>query len=489
MKSFNNNEMDFQEKLQKDTEIPVIVHERINQAYRMIENDTAMQKKTPKDPYHWMKIGGRIAGGMAAVLAVGFIFYITNPVMAKNIPVVGGLFEILQDNVSFFGDFADHATTLEAVDGTETKENGNTASDREKGNQTESNTTGNEAAPNATATKEDTAYTKTADGLTITCSEVFANSQAVYMTMQLKSDTPFPETETIAESGTPVIDLDMTGSVDFNADADPVIDGQVEGQFLDDKTYACIFRYDLAQASKDYTEYNEKYNEMTQQVLDEMGVTQDDLNDETDEGYALLEEFINKVSERGGEYQKYIKDIEIPDTFNLHLDITKVRGLEADYEWSEDDYEKYGTDAGYYKYEGDWSFDIPVAVDDSQTEVLELNDTNDAGIGLKSVIRTPYELTVNELYEDGSDSDCFMVALDANGNKLPYNDSAGNCNIFAIQDKDISTVDIYILDYTQYMDELKGPDNYNNNENKPEGQRWSDLLDQYAKYHKTLHFK
>ena len=213
----------------------------------------------------------------------------TNPVMAKNIPVVGGLFDILQDNVSFFGRFCRSCNDAgELIDGAEAEENGNTASDREKGNQTESNTTGNEAAPNATATKEDTAYTKTADGLTITCSEVFANSQAVYMTMQLKSDTPFPETETIAESGTPVIDLDMTGGVDFNADADPVIDGQVEGQFLDDKTYACIFRYDLAQASKDYTEYNEKYNEMTQQVLDEMGVTQDDLNDETDEGYALL---------------------------------------------------------------------------------------------------------------------------------------------------------------------------------------------------------
>ena len=262
----------------------------------------------------------------------------------------------------------------------------------------------------------------------------------------------------------------------------------LDGKMLDDNTYACIFRYDLAQASKDYTEYNEKYNEMTQQVLDEMGVTQDDLNDETDEGYALLEEFINKVSERGGAYQKYIKEIEIPDTFNLHLDITKVRGLEADYEWSEADEEKYGTDAGYYKYEGDWDFDIPVTVDDSQTEVLELNDTNDAGIGLRSVIRTPYELTVNELYEDGSASDCFMVALDANGNKLKYNDSTGNCNNFTIHDRDISTVDIYILDYIQYMDELKGPDNYNNNENKPEGQKWSNLLDQYAKYHKTLHF-
>ena len=54
-------------------------------------------------------------------------------------------------------------------------------------------------------------YTKTADGLTITCSEVYANSQAIYVTMQFKSDKPFPETETGAESGTPVIDLDMTG--------------------------------------------------------------------------------------------------------------------------------------------------------------------------------------------------------------------------------------------------------------------------------------
>ena len=482
MMSLNDNEKDFQKKLQEETEIPVIVHERVNQAYRLIENNTAVQKKAPKEPYHWMKLGGRIAGGMAAVLAVGFIFCAVNPVMAKNLPVVGGLFEMLQDNVSFFGDFSEHATTLEAVDTTEAE---GTVADPEsdiEGNSPEDTEAGQDM------TKKDTAYTKTADNLTITCSEVYANSQAVYITMQFKSGQPFPKTETLAESGKPVITLDMTGSVDFNQEADPIIDGQVEGQFLDDNTYACIFRYDLAQAAQDYTEYNEKYNEMSQQVLDEMGITLDDLNDETDEGYELLSKFLDEVSARGGALETYIKNVEIPDTFNLQLDITKVKGLKADYEWSEDDYEKYGTDAGYYKYEGDWNFDIPVTVDDSQTEVLELNDTNDTGIGLRSVIRTPYELTVNELYEDGSASDCFMVALDANGNKLPYNDSTGNCNNFTIQDRDISTVDIYILDYIQYMDELKGPDNYNNNENKPEGQKWSNLLDQYAKYHKTLHF-
>ena len=57
MMSLNDNEKDFQKKLQEETEIPVIVHERVNQAYRLIENNTAVQKKVPKDPYHWMKIG------------------------------------------------------------------------------------------------------------------------------------------------------------------------------------------------------------------------------------------------------------------------------------------------------------------------------------------------------------------------------------------------------------------------------------------------
>ena len=61
MMSLNDNEKDFQKKLQEETEIPVIVHERVNQAYRLIENNTAVQISAPIEPYHWMKLGGRIA--------------------------------------------------------------------------------------------------------------------------------------------------------------------------------------------------------------------------------------------------------------------------------------------------------------------------------------------------------------------------------------------------------------------------------------------
>ena len=60
MMTLNYNEKDFQKKLQKDIEMPEIVNEHINQAYRLIENNTVLQRKASNDPYHWMKSGGRI---------------------------------------------------------------------------------------------------------------------------------------------------------------------------------------------------------------------------------------------------------------------------------------------------------------------------------------------------------------------------------------------------------------------------------------------
>ena len=83
--------------------------------------------------------------------------------------------------------------------------------------------------------------------------------------------------------------------------------------------------------------------------------------------------------------RNYIKDIDIPDTFNLHLDITKVKRTEANYQWSEEDEKKI--------WKGCWLLQNMVEAGASISQfgrcsqtVLELNDTNDAGIGLKSVI-------------------------------------------------------------------------------------------------------
>ena len=468
----NINENDLQESLRRDAEIPAVVHDRINKAYRVIESRKIMQKPAPADPFRWMKTGGKIAGGLAAVLAVGFIICVSDPVMARELPLVGSLFEKLQDNVSFFGNFADNASVLEEPEAAAPGE-----------------TTPEETSSAETSPQENNLYTKTCDGLTITFSEIYANDQAIYLTMSAETPDAFPETMK-DQNGKPIVSLLASTGFDFKGDGAPEIQYyNLEGAFLDEHTYSCILRIDLAEAAKDFTEYNKQYDHMTQEVLDEMGVSMDDLNDETDEGYALLSEFVDKVSAKGGALQSYIKTIDIPDSFRLSLHITELRG-DRPFDESEVNTEDPGSfEVPQYIFEGNWDFEIPVTVDTSRTVTLDINETNENGIGLKSVTKTPYELTVQELYDEGADSDCFLVALDAQGNRLPYNDSSGNTNNFAIQDRDISTVYIYILDYVQYMDELKGEENYNNNENKPDGEKWRDLLEQYAKYHKTLHFE
>lgn len=119
---------------------------------------------------------------MAAVLAVGFIFCATNPVMAKNIPVVGGLFEILQDNVSFFGDFQIMQQPWNPL--------------MEQRQMAVKQMGTRQVMP---LVRMLTLKQQMADNHTF---EVYANSQAVYITMQFKSDKPFPETSTRAESGT-----------------------------------------------------------------------------------------------------------------------------------------------------------------------------------------------------------------------------------------------------------------------------------------------
>lgn len=511
-RSLNDKEKLIRKQLQENLEIPSIVTDKAQEAYRMIENHEVNQITPPKNPLRWVNVTMKAAGCAAAALGIGFVICVTNPVMAKELPLVGGLFEQLQDKVSFFGNFADKATPLsENTSGTGTSESGTQSS--------ESPTDGSGEAPKAAAGQE--VYTKSSNGITITFSEVYANDQAIYLTMQAESEEPFPDTlmyENDLGVKTPGISLECTKEYSFMENAEDGLyqySSQPEGVFLDDHTYTCILRINLAQDTLDTSEYNEKYNELTDQIISSLGITKEEfenLDDFNEDDYAILEKFNDEISSQSGSLRSYIKQMPVPENFTLHLEIDKFIGDKEEQEFwdsgytaeeltamSEEEwrdvmqqepaeYHQFPNKYQHYWYDGPWSFDIPVTIDTSQTEILELHETNEEGIGLEKVIRTPYELTITEFYEEGADSDNIVVALDAEGNKLPYNNSDGSVNNFAIQDRDISTVDIYILDYIQYMDELKGEERYNNNQNKPEEEKWSTLLDANAKYHKTLHF-
>lgn len=374
--SLNDKEKAIRERLQKQVEIPDAVMDKVRSAYASIENKEIRQEKA-KTPYPIAKRLFQAMGGFAAVLALCFLAYGVNPVIAMELPVIGHLFERLEERVSFRGEFSNQADSL-----TEQKQ--------------------------------------TANGLSITFSEVYANDRAIYLTMLVESEEPFPEAQIleIEDWSYPAISLRYRKSFDFltgMSEDDRFGFTNLEGMFLHDSAYTAILRIPIQ--------------------------------------------------------EKYQKDM--PEVFDLKLDIEefKLEGWRGNQE-----------EDAKHTYSGDnWSFIIPVTIDNSKTVIQKINETNELGIGLECVIKTPYELIVDEIYPEGSYQNYFMVALDAEGNQLPYNQSEPFCNQFAIQNRDISTVDIYVLDFMKYMDELKV--------DRMQGDAWRALLEENALYDKTIQFQ
>ena len=203
----------------------------------------------------------------------------------------------------------------------------------------------------------------------------------------------------------------------------------------------------------------------------------------------------------GPVYDDYYKLIEIPDSFTFTMNVHQIIGdkaenetpqmpqelkdaydaamaehglNEADYENFTDEekeiehqlfnemyqkfYEKYPEANGLFNeysnwfMDGDWEFSVDVTKDTSETIVKEINDIDENGLGIVSVTKTPFEIT----FEDAmGTADGFTVVLDAEGQLMEYG-SGGSTNTVAIKDRDVSKIDLYICDYVEYMDEIKG---------------------------------
>ena len=106
-------------------------------------------------------------GTTAAEFAGGVFFFVNNPTLAANLPFIGHIFEKMQDSFSYEGDYSKVGKALEP---------------ESVGQQLES-------AENTSEMEEVSAYTKTADGLTVTLSEVYCNDQALYITTQIQSES------------------------------------------------------------------------------------------------------------------------------------------------------------------------------------------------------------------------------------------------------------------------------------------------------------
>lgn len=486
----------------------------------------------------------KTALGLTAAAAVFSAVCITNPAFAENIPLVGNVFKQLGNSLGFYGDYSKYAKKL--TDSTENALSADADGSQEGSSNSQNvqvedqNTTENH---NADKTKDDQSYSKTVDGTTVTLSEVYCNELAMYLSMTIHTEDKFPDTF-ITSDGKPNIKLSENSTVkyDYMDGKSNLFNAYLDGKMLDDNTYAGVLRIPVEDMTVDDAGWT-KFYEVRNAFFKEKGIDVDSEDFSFDKLAQVLgmDEYSDeKLPQVGGPaISDYVKDIKVPDRFAMELDLKDIVGTlpddqdttpdipqdlwdeynqkmaehgistdDADYEslteeqknlehqfftemWNEY-YERYPeANEGNNRYnswtlKGDWKFNVDVEKNTSDTVEKDVNVVDENGDGVLSITKTPFEITMKM---QDPETKYFAVMLDANGDIMPYGGVAnGNAGTYAIQDRDISTVYIYLCDYYEYMDELKGyywSDDY---EEKAKTKTFKQLLDERAVADTEVHF-
>ena len=485
----------------------------------------------------------KTALGLTAAAAVFSAVCITNPAFAENIPLVGNVFKQLGNSLGFYGDYSKYAKQL--TDSTEDARSADADGSQEGSSNSQNaqaedqNTTEND---NSDKTKDNESYSKTVDGTTVTLSEVYCNELAMYLSMTIHTEDKFPDTF-IRFDGKPDIKLSENSTVkyDYMDGKSNLFNAYLDGKMLDDNTYAGVLRIPVEDMTVDDAGWT-KFYEVRNAFFKEKGIDVDSEDfsfDKLAQTLGMDEYSDEKLPQVGGPaISDYVKDIKVPDRFAMELELKDIVGTlpedqdttpdipqdlrdeynqkmeehgistdDADYEslteeqkdlehqfftemWNEY-FERYPeANEGNNRYnswtlKGDWKFNVDVEKNTSDTVKKDVNVVDENGDGVLSITKTPFEITMKM---QDPEAKYFAVMLDANGDIMPYGGVSNSNNTYAIQDRDISTVYIYLCDYYEYMDELKGyywSDDY---EEKAKTKTFKQLLDERAVADTEVHF-
>ena len=399
-----------------------VIDAKIEEAYRSIRNGE-VRRTGRKKAARWILMG---IGSVAAVFALMVTFCVMNPVLASGIPVLGGIFEKLSDWFPF-GQLPEEGT-VELYQ--EQTDQGN-AGDGVNGTQ---------------SAQDMSAYQQTSGDITITLTEVYATNQAVYIGVNVKNAQEFPDMA-VFENGTDTMQVETQERYSFRPD---VVHSwrAIEGKYTDAHTFEGILRIDYSAINKDSAKYEQASKE-AEANGEELSLTIEN-------------------------YAQYIEEYEIPETFTMKLELSNIVGELAEHlpiegaksgeeqaRMTDEEWEAYmkSLPREYYQYpnkyehwwqEGSWSYDLTIAQKDKASRVIEVNQTNEAGIGLEKIELSSVEMTLNII--NGSEL-TMAVALDADGNMIE--NGSTNAYELAIAGHDISKVYIYICDYYEYMNEIR----------------------------------
>ncbi len=361
------------------------------------------------------------AAGILAALCAGMLLA-SNPVLAAKLPLIGRIFSLVQEKVSYKGRFSDDAEiyikdgSSETPSGSE-KHAAPSKSDNMAGKQTEN------------------LLVQTSGGLTVTVSETNCSAQALYLALCIENEEAFPadfiktknmdgylpDYDSLSLETNSYYNVPGLTKKDRPAGGGYPTPYYIEGQFVDDHTFTGIIRVSLdedlrssAAAGTDTTLSSDK------------------------------------------------KNTALPAEFMYYLEISDIYADLLQYE------ETYATDPETHEqvalseplkkhYKGKWNFAIPVSMNKGDAQTVNINKKNENGVGIGSVEKTNFEIKAELLLPENAQPYDYIVAIcDADGKRL---ESQGdNSEVFSTYGRDTQTVYVYVCDYIKYMDELKGDD-------------------------------
>ena len=191
-------------------------------------------------------------GGVAAAVVVFSCICIANPVLAENIPIIGHVFEMIENKMQFGGDFSSYAepvkleSTADIED--ETKQRVSTLIEE---------------------TKDDDQASLTVGDVAITLDEAYCNGKYLYISMVLKSKEKL--VENMDAVGMAVVNL--MGEMRFSyAQGWDILQDEIDGKLLDEYTYVGMFRHNMADSLDDFNNERRKENDENIEVPDNFTV-------------------------------------------------------------------------------------------------------------------------------------------------------------------------------------------------------------------------
>lgn len=398
--------------------IPESLSERVRQG--MKAGEAAYKKNKRK------KLAMKI-GGAAAIVMLGIGIFASSPALASRIPVIRDIFKLFQDDYSYGGDLDTVAEKLE-----------------------EPESEGNEDVQ----TVKDRKYTKTVDGVTVSVSEAYCSVGAIYMSLIITSEEKFPETA--VSWGQPLLCMTTTERYPFTGTDDPGYGfGQLEGDFLDEHTFAGIYRIDI----RDITQGEQEKKDML--------LAADSLNI----NFTINQIIGDKAEPEKPDYQGKTKE-ELEAMTDEEWDAFMKEAYSGDWSAFPNTHENWW-------FDGPFEFDLALAVDKENAQIVTVNERNETGAGLYSVSKTLFEITVDmNCSEERLKEGVCIAVLDADG-KLLSGGSSSWGSTFAIIDRDVSKIYVYLCDVQEYLDELKG---------YRESGNFRQILEEKALYGKEIEF-